>query len=367
MGGVLLRPRELGPLAHSVLPRLPLAGGPVGFACADKVVPGSSTPGTHTLPALRLEANPDRYGRALRALTSPRPAFAGIRLNQVRIMGVVNVTPDSFFDGGRYFSQQHAIAHGLDLLAAGADIIDIGGESTRPGANPVTPSEEIRRIVPVIEALHRADATISVDTRNPETMAAASAAGATILNDVSALSSSPESAQMAAHFGMAVVLVHMQGNPRSMQRRPRYVHAPCDVFAFLASAIRRATDAGIPCSQIVVDPGLGFGKNVSHNLELLAWLPMFHCLGCGILVGASRKSLIGHLDPGSLADRRLAGSLTIAVLAAGQGANIVRVHDVAETRQALRVWETMVTAGDPVLPTNEQSSQRSGTRVRSWR
>ena len=362
-----MRPRELGPLSHSVLSRLPLAGGPVGFAYADRVVPGSSTPGTLTLPVSCLEADPARYGRTLRALTSPRPAFAGILLNRVRIMGVVNVTPDSFSDGGRYFPPERAIAHGLALVAAGADIIDIGGESTRPGAEPVTSSEEIRRIVPVIEALHRAGATISVDTRNLETMAVASAAGATILNDVSALSSSPESAQMAAQLGMAVVLMHMRGNPQSMQRRTRYVHAPCDVFAFLASAIRRATNAGIPCSQIVVDPGLGFGKNVSHNLELLAWLPMFHCLGCGILVGASRKSMIEHLDPGSPPDRRLAGSLTITVLAAGQGANMVRVHDVAETRQALRVWESMATApaDDPVLPTNEQISQRSETRVRS--
>ena len=311
----------------------------MGFAAVDEVVPGQTAPSLRPLPLSAL--NDDRHRASRHALTSVRAPFAGVALDRTRIVGVVNVTPDSFSDGGRYLTRERAIAHGRDMLEAGADILDVGGESARPGAAPVPVADEIRRVVPVIEALHRHGAVISVDTRNPETMRAAAAAGAAIVNDITALSHSPDSARTVARLGLAVVLMHMRGTPPTMQVRPHYRHAPCEVYADLSGAVQRARAAGLSPDRIVVDPGLGFGKNQAHNLALLTWLPMFHCLGHGLMVGASRKSIIGRLDRNAPVTDRLGGSLAIALHAAGQGANLVRVHDVAETRQALRVWEAL--------------------------
>ncbi|MCE2473970.1 MAG: dihydropteroate synthase [Alphaproteobacteria bacterium] len=336
---VLLRPRELAHFARPATERLPLAGGPMAFAAVDEVVPGQPTPSVRPLPLSALDD--DRHRANRHALTAARAPFAGVALDRTRIVGVVNVTPDSFSDGGRYLTPERAIAHGCDMLEAGADILDVGGESTRPGAVPVAAADELRRVVPVIEALHQHGAVISVDTRNPETMLAAAAAGAAIVNDVTALSHSPDSARTAARSGLAVVLMHMRGTPPTMQVRPRYDHAPCEVYADLSRAVQRARAAGLPPHRIVVDPGLGFGKNQAHNLTLLTWLPMFHCLGHGLMVGASRKSIIGRLDRNAPVSDRLGGSLAIALHAASQGANLVRVHDVVETRQALRVWDAL--------------------------
>ncbi len=316
-------------------------GGPIGFACVDEVIPGQQEPTVRTLSLAELETEGDRYGETLACLTAPRKPFSGIPLDSPRIMGVINVTPDSFSDGGRFSCHNEAILHGRAMLDAGADILDIGGESTRPGAEPVSPADEIRRVEPVISALKESGAPISVDTRHPETMLAARRAGASVLNDVSALSHSPESARTASELEFAVILMHMQGGPETMQLHPSYVHAPCDVYAELAAAVARARAAGIPGDRILVDPGIGFGKSHQHNLDLLAWLPLFHGLGCGVAVGASRKSLIGRIDTGAPAERRLGGSVAMAVHAAAQGVHLIRVHDVDETRQALRVWNAL--------------------------
>ncbi len=311
----------------------------MAFAAVDEVGPGPVAPSVRPLPLAALHG--ERYRAGLRALTSARAPFAGVALDRPRIVGVINVTPDSFSDGGRYFAPESAIARGRTMLEAGADILDIGGESTRPGARPVPSDEEIRRILPVITALGRDGAVISVDTRNPVAMQAAHSAGAVIVNDVSALSHSPDSVTAVARLELSVVLMHMRGNPQTMQARPRYVHAPWEVYADLSAAVKRARAAGIPPHRIAVDPGLGFGKTPEHNLQLLAWLPMFHCLGHGIMVGASRKSLIAALDAGAPVAERIGGSLALALHAAGQGAHLLRVHDVAETRQALRIWEAL--------------------------
>jgi dihydropteroate synthase len=275
----------------------------------------------------------------LHRLHRPRPAIADVALDRTRIMGVVNVTPDSFSDGGRYLATDAAIAHGLQLEAEGADILDIGGESTRPGAEPLGIEDECRRVLPVIEGLAaRARVPLSIDTRNAEVMRRAVQSGARVINDVSALAHDPQSLEVAAATGVPVVLMHAQGDPRTMQRNPVYDDVVLDVYDALEARIEACENAGIPRERLVVDPGIGFGKTLAHNLALLGALSIFHGLGCAVLLGASRKSFIGKLT-GAQADDRLPGSLAAALLGAAQGAQILRVHDVAATRQALAVWE----------------------------
>ena len=267
--------------------------------------------------------------------------FAGLSLDVPRLMGVVNVTPDSFSDGGRFLDAEAAIRHGRDLLAAGADILDIGGESTRPGAEPVPPAEESARVIPVITALAAEGAVISVDSRHAEVMKAAIAAGATIVNDITALTGDADALRLVADSGVSVVLMHMQGEPAGMQRDPRYVSAPREVRDYLAARLAACRAAGIADDRLCVDPGIGFGKTVGHNLEILAGLGPLVELGVAVLVGVSRKSFIGHLCGGAAADRRLPGSLAAALAAISRGAHILRVHDVAETAQALTVWRAI--------------------------
>jgi dihydropteroate synthase len=266
-----------------------------------------------------------------------RPPFATLDMSRPRIMGVLNVTPDSFFDGGRFAAVEQAIAHGIAMLEAGADIIDVGGESTRPGAVPVTADEDARRVVPVIKALAERGVCVSVDTRHGAVMSAAIAAGAGIVNDVTALTGDPASLDAVARSRASVILMHMQGEPRTMQANPTYVWAPGDVFDVLAGRIAACEAAGIPRSRIAVDPGIGFGKTADHSTDVLRHLAMYHGLGCPLAVGASRKSFIGKLSRGEDTDHRLPGSLAVAIHAVNQGVQIVRVHDVAETRQALAV------------------------------
>jgi dihydropteroate synthase len=281
----------------------------------------------------------------LRRLNEPRPKIADVALDRTRIMGVVNVTPDSFSDGGRYLAADAAIAHGLRLEAEGADILDIGGESTRPGAEPLGIEDECRRVLPVIEGLAaRARVPLSIDTRNAEVMHRAVLSGARIINDVSALAHDPQSLEVAAATGVPVVLMHAQGDPRTMQRNPVYDDVVLDVYDVLEARIEACEKAGIPRERLVVDPGIGFGKTLAHNLALLGALSIFHGLGCAVLLGASRKSFIGKLT-GAQADDRLPGSLAAALLGAAQGVQILRVHDVAATRQALAVWEGSCGAG----------------------
>lgn len=275
----------------------------------------------------------------LARLDAPRPPVAGLTLDRPRIMGVVNVTPDSFSDGGRFLAPSAAIEHALQLAAEGADILDIGGESTRPGADPIAIEEELRRVMPVIEGLRgRTRVPLSIDTRNAEVMRQAAQAGIAMVNDVSALTFDPAGVEMAARIGVPIVLMHAQGDPRTMQRNPTYRDVVLDVYDRLAERIEACERAGIPRARLVVDPGIGFGKTLAHNLTLLGSLSILHGLGCAVLLGASRKSFIGGLT-GARADDRLPGSIAAALLAAEQGVQLIRVHDVAATRQALALWQ----------------------------
>jgi len=252
-------------------------------------------------------------------------------------MGVVNVTPDSFSDGGRFLEPAAAIEHARRLAAEGADIIDIGGESTRPGAEPVSEKEELERVLPVLEKLP--DLCVSIDTRRPGAMKAVAAAGASMINDIQALTE-PYSLEAVAATGCAVCLMHMKGTPATMQREPRYEDVVADVKGFLRDAVRKARFAGIGADRIVADPGFGFGKTAQHNLQLLRRLGELADLGVPVLAGLSRKSTIGHLT-GRPVEERLAGSLAMALLALQGGARILRVHDVKETRDVIRVWQAV--------------------------
>jgi dihydropteroate synthase len=256
-------------------------------------------------------------------------------------MGVVNVTPDSFSDGGLYLDPERAIAHGEELAEAGAGILDVGGESTRPGADAVPADEELRRVEPVIAGLAGGGAAVSVDTSKAAVAAAALDAGAEIVNDVTALRGDPEMAALCAERGATVVLMHMLGTPRTMQDEPRYVDVVDDVKAFLAERIAVATAAGIDEEGIWLDPGIGFGKTAAHNLELLRRLAELGELGRPLVVGTSRKSFIGRVD-GSEAGERLGGTIASSVLAAAEGAEVLRVHDVVEVGQAIVVADAIL-------------------------
>jgi dihydropteroate synthase len=251
-------------------------------------------------------------------------------------MGVVNVTPDSFSDGGLYLDPEAAIRHGEELVRDGAEILDVGGESTRPGAEPVPVEEELRRVVPVIHGLRDLDCEISVDSSKAAVAAAALDAGAEIVNDVTALRGDPEMAALCAEREPVVVLMHMRGKPRTMQDDPRYGDVVAEVKAFLAERLEAAVAAGIAEERVWLDPGIGFGKTAAHNLELLRRLGELRELGRPLVVGTSRKSFIGKVD-GSAAGDRLGGTIASSVLAAADGAEVLRVHDVAEMSQALAV------------------------------
>ena len=254
-------------------------------------------------------------------------------------MGIVNVTPDSFSDGGRYLGAGRAIEHGRQLLAEGADIVDIGGESTRPGAAPVTAEEETLRVLPIVRALRAEGAAISVDTMKPEVMRAAAAEGGAIWNDVTALGYSPDSAAVAAELGCEVMLMHMQGEPRTMQDHPVYADVVGEVCDFLQARAEAAMAAGVRREAIWVDPGIGFGKTLAHNLELLANLDQVRALGFKTVIGVSRKRFLKAIDPRAVeADDRLGGSLAGALIGAEAGVDLIRVHDVRETVQALKTW-----------------------------
>jgi dihydropteroate synthase len=261
-------------------------------------------------------------------------------LSEPLVMGILNVTPDSFSDGGLHFSHDAAVAHGLRMVEEGAGIVDVGGESTRPAATPVSADEEIRRVVPVIERLAvRISTPISVDTSRPEVIRAAVGAGATMVNDVRALRL-PGAVEAAVLAGVAICLMHMQGEPSTMQERPVYGDVMAEVRGFLAARVAACEAAGIPRERICVDPGIGFGKTAEHNLAVLARLADFAALGLPVLVGVSRKSLVGIIT-GRPPAERLAGSIAFAAVAAAHGAAIVRAHDVAATLDAVRVGSAL--------------------------
>jgi dihydropteroate synthase len=260
-----------------------------------------------------------------------------LALARPRVMAILNVTPDSFSDGGLFAGRTAALARARELVAEGADLVDVGGESTRPGAQPVSVQEELDRVIPVIEALAgELPVPVSVDTSKPEVMRAAVAAGAGLINDVAALRR-PGALAAAAQLGVPVCLMHMQGEPGTMQREPSYRDVVAEVRDFLAARVAACEAAGIPRDRLLIDPGFGFGKTLAHNLALLRGLPQLGELGLPVLVGLSRKSMIGSLLGGAGIGERLHGSLAAAVLAVDRGAAIVRVHDVAPTVAALRI------------------------------
>ncbi len=264
-----------------------------------------------------------------------------------KVMAILNVTPDSFSDGGRYNSKESALAQARKMVSEGAQIIDVGGESTRPGAQPVSLAQEIARVVPVVEALRAAfDVTISVDTSKAEVMRAAVSAGASLVNDVRALRE-PGALEVVAELGVDVCLMHMQGEPRTMQRRPVYKDVVDDVYRFLSERVESCLSAGIRRESIMIDPGFGFGKSLAHNLVLLRELERFKVMGLPLLVGVSRKSMFGDILNRPTAER-MVGSVVAATIAAWQGADVLRVHDVAETVDALKVC-CAVKSGAPCL------------------
>jgi dihydropteroate synthase len=308
---------------------LPLAGGPLWFDRVEVLDRGARP---RVLPATALP--PDLRDR----LTAPRPALAGVTLDRPRVMGVLNVTPDSFSDGGRFLDPRAAQAQARAMVAAGADFLDVGGESTRPGAAEVSVAEETARTAPVIAALRDLPAPVSVDTRKAAVAQAALDAGAALVNDVSALTFDPALAPLVAATGVPVILMHAQGTPQTMQDNPTYGDVLLDVFDALEARIAAAMAAGIARSCLVVDPGIGFGKTLAHNLDLLARVSLFHALGVPVLVGASRKRFIGTIAGVPEPADRMPGSVAVALAAVAQGIQILRVHDVGETKQALALW-----------------------------
>jgi dihydropteroate synthase len=315
-----------------------LAGGPLAFALVEVIVRQPDGRIDRMLGPLTDIVDWAPAAGRLNALSRPRRPFAGLSLRRPAIMGVVNVTPDSFSDGGDFFDPANAIAQGTALLQAGADILDVGGESTRPGADPVSPEEEIRRVVPVIRHFAGRGALVSIDTRHAAVMAAALEAGAAIVNDITGLTGDSESLDVVVRSAAPVILMHMRGEPRTMQQAPEYADAATDVYAYLAERVAACLDAGVRLENLCVDPGIGFGKTVAHNLEILRHTALFHGIGVPLLIGLSRKSFIGALSRREPPKDRLAGSLAGALASMGQGAQIVRVHDVAETYQALALW-----------------------------
>ncbi len=286
--------------------------------------------------------------------TTPQLNCAGkiLGFDVARVMGIVNVTPDSFSDGGQHGTTESAIAHALHLVSEGADVLDIGGESTRPGAKKISEAEELQRVIPVIEALAKQiTIPIAIDTSKPGVMRAAVNAGASIINDVFALRRD-DALDVAAELKVPVILMHMQGEPGSMQSAPHYDDAVAEVHSFLTQRIFACEMAGISKKNIVIDPGFGFGKSLEHNLALLAQLQRFVELGVPVLAGLSRKSMIGTLTGRDVNDR-IYGSVAAALIAAQNGAKIIRVHDVAATVDALKVWNAVSKQGKPVLKSSK--------------
>jgi dihydropteroate synthase len=322
---------------------LPLAGGPIAFAAAELIEgePGKTKRRIFAAHAL-VEQRDAGLAALIARVTAPRSPFAGLSVDKPLIMGIVNVTPDSFSDGGLYDTTEGAIEHAAELASAGADIVDIGGESTRPGSEEIEEQDELERVLPVIKGLAGFRAALSIDTRKASVARAAAQQGATILNDVSALTHDPASLAAAAETGMSVVLMHAQGEPKTMQDNPTYEDVALEVFDYLQGRIAAAEAAGIARARIAADPGLGFGKTLAHNLALIANLSLLHSLGVPLLIGASRKRFIAGVGQGRDPRAREPGSQAAAIACAAQGAQIFRVHDVAGTAQALAVWRAGV-------------------------
>ncbi len=320
-----------------------LAGGLTWFSAVEVI----TRSGSQMVPVDRIDAvratlpDPARFDWLWHNLTAPRPPLVlgtrTLRFDAPAVMGILNLTPDSF-SGGGIVNTDEAAAKAVDIATAGAAIIDIGAESTRPGAKPVWEQDEIARLIPVLERLRGADLLMSADTRKAAVMRAAISAGARLINDVSGLTWDDRALSVVASAGCPVILMHHQGDPQTMQRNPTYANVLLDIFDWLDARIDVCVAAGIRRDNIIVDPGIGFGKTVRHNLDLLNGLSLFHGLGFPVLLGASRKRFIGALTNEEPVERRLPGSLAVAIGALAQGIQLLRVHDVAETVQAVQVW-----------------------------
>ncbi len=310
-----------------------LAGGPLWFSDA-VMLRRDAKP--EVIPA---KAIPDDV---LDHLTSPRASIAECDMGGATLMGILNVTPDSFSDGGRYLDPDAAVAQARHMAAEGAGIIDVGGESTRPGAETVPVDEEIRRVAgPIAAIAAELNMPVSIDTRKARVAEAALDAGAAVVNDVSGFTFDAGLAPLCATRKAPVCVMHAQGDPQTMQDAPRYDDVRLDVYDFLFDRVEALVATGIPRNQIMVDPGIGFGKTLDHNLTLLRDISLFHGLGCPILLGASRKKFIGTISNTGTADTRVSGSVSVALHGASQGVQVIRVHDVTETRQALALWRAI--------------------------
>ncbi len=318
---------------------LPLAGGAIAFGSVRlwEGEPGAMKHAVVRTSTIQSIEEP-RIKELLDRLSAPRAAVAGVSMDRPRIMGIVNVTPDSFSDGGQFVESAAAIAHAKALSAGGADFIDIGGESTRPGSGAVTAEEELQRILPVLTGLAALPAPISIDTRKPEVMREAAKVRADIINDVSALTYAPDSLRTAAELKKPIVLMHAKGDPKTMQDDPIYADVVAEVYDYLESRIEAAVAAGLPRESLIADPGVGFGKTSAHNASLLQHIGIFHGLGVPLLLGVSRKRSLQSIAGASSPKDGEAASVAAALDAASQGVQIMRVHDLAATRQALAVW-----------------------------
>ena len=313
-----------------------IAGGWTWFSQAERIERGGQS------TVVSISDMPDDI---VNRISTPRASIAGLSMGVPCIMGILNVTPDSFSDGGKFHATDQGILHAKRMIGEGADIIDIGGESTRPGAQEVDVQEEIARIAPVIHGIRAtSDVAISIDTRKAKVAEAAIAAGAALVNDVSAFDFDPEMAETVKNSDLPVCLMHAQGGPETMQNDPRYDDVLLDVYDYLFEKVEAAVAFGISRTNIIVDPGVGFGKKLEHNIRLLKGLSLFHSLGCPILLGASRKRFIGTIGNAPKADERISGSVSVAMTAVSQGVQILRVHDVAETRQAMSLHLAVMTA-----------------------
>ena len=330
----------------------PIAEGGLAFTLGTVILRDGATAWVATAPYAELvewsegegEAVARHIGRLVRRIGARRAPWAGLETTRPLVMGIVNATPDSFSDGGKHLAADVAIAAGLAMVEAGADIVDVGGESTRPGSAPVTREQELARVLPVVRGLAERGVVVSIDTRHATVMEAAVQAGARIINDISALEGEGAMA-VAARSGAALCLMHMQGQPQTMQDDPSYACAPLDIYDYLAGRIAACAAAGIDPARISTDPGIGFGKTPTHNAQVLAALALYHGLGCPILLGASRKRFVAALSRGEGPDGRLPGTLAAHLAGLDAGVQIVRAHDVAETVQAVRVWQAMKAAG----------------------
>jgi dihydropteroate synthase len=325
---------------------LPLAGGPIRFTAIEVAERKVGAKGVRR--PLPLSAVMERVFDGAAGLSSlldgamtPRRPWAGFDLARPLIMGVINVTPDSFSDGGDFATADAAIAQGIRLAEQGADIIDIGGESTRPGAQEVSVEAELKRVLPVVKALAERGLVVSIDTRHATVMTEAVASGARIINDITALTGDPASVAAAARSNAAIVLMHMQGEPRTMQADPHYADTTLDLLDYFDARLHTLVKASIDPARIAIDPGIGFGKKDPHNMLLLTELAAFQVFACPVLLGVSRKSFVGRLSRKEPPKDRMAGSLAAGLAGFDQGVQILRVHDVAETYQARAIWQAI--------------------------